>query len=327
MKVLVLCGIGELDEWTELLNKLNQRPKLGIEFLAFKADDKDNINKYLPEVEAAIIDCSQFHKEELDQAKKLKLVQFPFTGVDSLDFDLYKQYPNISVCISHMAGVDIAEHAFAFILALAKRTLQYDDDIKNDRWFNYMNNDFNIRLQGKNIGILGFGSIGEEVAKIAYRFGMNVYAIKRNIKSIDRRKHLEFIGEMKDMEKVIKYSDFILLSMPLTKETKGLIGEKEFRLMKGKYFINVCRGKIVDEKALYNSLKNNGLKGAGLDVFNDEPLGDSPLKELNNVILSPHIACNTDRLTDKTAELVFDNIKRVYFNKEPISKVDLELGY
>ncbi|GAG96218.1 unnamed protein product, partial [marine sediment metagenome] len=167
--------------------------------------------------------------------------------------------------------------------------------------------------------------------------GMKVFALKRKIeeKDLEKKNILEFLGEKKDLEKVIKESDFIVVAVPLTRETKGLIGKKELKLMKGKYLINISRGVVIDEKALFKSLKEGNLAGAAIDTWYQYPSFKqkeiSPSKydfyKLDNIIMSPHTAGYTDKALEENIKSVFDNIVKIYYGEEPENRIDPELEY
>src|SRR5665648_480442 len=144
---------------------------------------KKRDQKYVKEVEVVI--GGTFTKEDLEQAKKLKLIQIPFAGVDKLDFSLYKNYPDIFICNIHTNKNAVAEHAFALILALAKNIVVNDRDLRLGRWHGFSTKEPTIQLQGKSLGIVGLGSIGWEIAKIGHALGMKVFAFKRKIEEKD----------------------------------------------------------------------------------------------------------------------------------------------
>jgi len=335
MKVLVLSKMLTPQRWEKAFDELNKKAKLDIEFIIPETDERENIKKYLKVVEVAI--GGSFSKEDLEKAKKLKLIQIPFAGVDKLDFSLYKNYPNIFICNIHANKHAVAEHAFALILALAKNIVFNDRDLRLGRWHGFSVKEPTIQLQGKSLGIVGLGSIGWEIAKIGHTLGMKVFALKRKIEEKDLKKKniLEFLGEKEDLEKVINESDFIVVVVPLTKETSGLIGEKELMLMRGKYLINIARGVVIDEEALFKSLKEHHLAGAAIDTWYQYPSLEQrevlPSKydfdKLENVVLSPHTAGYTDRALEENIKSVFDNIVKIYYGEEPESRIDPELEY
>jgi len=335
MKILILSKMVKPQVWEKIFNELNKKAKNNLEFIIPKKDERDTIKKYLKKVEVVI--GGNFSKEDLEQAKKLKLIQIPFAGVDKLDFNLYKNYPDIFICNIHANKNAVAEHAFALILALTKNIVTNDRDLRLGKWHGFPTKEPTVQLQGKSLGIVGLGSIGWEIAKIGHTLGMKVFALKRKIEEKDLKKKniLEFLGEKKDLEKVIKESNFIVVAVPLTKETKGLIGKKELKLMKGKYLINISRGVVIDEEALFKSLKEGNLTGAAIDTWYQYPSSEQrevlPSKydfnKLDNVVMSPHTAGYTDRALEENIKSVFDNIVNIYYGEEPESRIDPELEY
>ncbi|MBA7499900.1 Formate dehydrogenase, mitochondrial [subsurface metagenome] len=335
MKILVLSKMVKPQVWEKAFNELNKKAKLNLEFIIPKTNERGTIKKYLKEVEVVI--GGTFSKEDLEQAKKLKLIQIPFAGVDKLDFNLYKNYLDIFICNIHANKFAVAEHAFALILALAKNIVNNDRDLRLGRWHGFSTKEPIVQLRGKCLGIVGLGSIGWEIAKIGHTLGMKVYALKRKIEEKDLKKKniLEFLGDKKDLEKVIRESDFIVVVVPLTRETKGLIGEKELKLMKEKYLINISRGTVIDEEALFESLKEQHLAGAAIDTWYLYPSSKqkeiSPSKydfhKLDNIIVSPHTAGYTDKALEENIKSVFDNIVKIYYGEEPENQIDPELEY
>src|SRR5665648_783696 len=255
----------------------------------------------------------------------------------NLEFSLYKNYPDIFICNIHTNKNAVSEHALALILGLAKNIVVNDRDLRLGRWHGFSTKEPTIQLQGKSLGIVGLGSIGWEIAKIGHALGMKVFALKRKIEEKDLKKKdiLAFLGEKKDLEKVIKESDFIVVAVPLTKVTSGLIGEKEIKLMKGKYLINISRGVVIDEEALFKSLKEGNLTGAAIDTWYQYPSSEQKemlpsrydYQKLNNVVISPHTAGYTDGALEENIKSFFDNIVKIYYGEEPENQIDPELEY
>ena len=335
MKILVLSKMVKPQLWEKAFNELNKKAKLNLEFIIPETDERENIKKYLKEVEVVI--GGTFCKEDLEKAKKLKLIQIPFAGVNKLDFSLYKNSPDIFICNIHANKTAVAEHAFALILALAKNIVINDRDLRLGRWHGFSTKEPTVQLQGKRLGIVGLGSIGWEIAKIGHTLGMKVFALKRKIKEKDLKKKntLKFLGDKEDLEKVVRESDFIVVAVPLTKETSELIGEKELKLMKGKYLINISRGAVINEEAFFKSLQEHHLAGAAIDTWYQYPSSEQrellpskyDFQKLNNVVMSSHIAGYTDRALEENIKSVFDNIAKIYYGEEPENQVDPELEY
>lgn len=335
IKVLVLSKMVKPQVWEENFNQLNKKTKFNLEFIIPKADKREEIKRYLPEVEVVI--GGSFSKEDLDQAKKLKLFQIPFVGVDQLDLSLYKDRKDIFICNVHTNRTAVAEHAFALILALAKNIVTNDRDLRLGRWHGFSSQEPTIQLQGKSLGIIGLGSIGWEIAKIGHALGMKIFSLKREIKEkdLEKKKILEFLGVNKDLKKVIKESDFIVITVPLTQKTKGLIGKKELKLMQGKYLVNISRGAVIDEEALFKSLEEHYLSGAAIDTWYQYPTNEQKeilpsqynFHKLNNVVMSPHTAGYSDRALEENIKSVFDNILKIYYGEEPENQITPELEY
>jgi phosphoglycerate dehydrogenase-like enzyme len=196
-------------------------------------------------------------------------------------------------------------------------------------------------IRGLTLGIIGYGSIGRETARLAQAFGMKVLALKRDpavrtdpgwcpaglgdpAGKIPER----FFGP-DQREEILRESDYVSVTLPLTEHTRKFIGARELAAMKpSAYLVNIGRGEVIDEHAMADSLKAGKLGGAGLDVFEHEPLeASSPLWELENVILTPHISGANRGYMDKACELFVENLKRFASNRPLLNVVDPKLGY
>jgi phosphoglycerate dehydrogenase-like enzyme len=230
----------------------------------------------------------------------------------------------------------LAEGAVALVLALAKRIVARHNDFLVGRGTKR-----GVMFQWKTVGILGMGSIGVEVAKMLKGLGMNVIATRRNKDETLREEiGLEWLGDKDDLDRLMRESDFLVVTIPLTPDTKGLVGEHEIRQMKqGSYIVNVARAAIIQEKPLYKALKDGHLAGAAIDVWwqphfwdplwnvEGKPASMYPFWELDNVICTPHNIGSTDYHSDASVEIIVENIIRIRDGKEPINQVDKELRY
>lgn len=261
--------------------------------------------------------------EVLDAAgPQLKIVANMAVGYDNINLEAAKSR---GVVVTNTPGVltdTVAEHTFALMLALTHRIVEADKFFRAGEYkgwepMSLLGND----LKGKTLGIVGLGRIGSQVAHMAVKgFDMRVlyYDVKPNI---DFEK--EYGAEYRDsIEKLLPDADYVSIHVPLLPETRHLINAERLRLMKKTaYCINTSRGPIVDETALVEALKNGIIKGAALDVFENEPEPAPGLVELENVILTPHIASATEETRTKMAELAAKNIVAVLADKEPSSAV------
>jgi phosphoglycerate dehydrogenase-like enzyme len=297
--------------WEELYKKAKEEEKFNglIDFVF-----KENFENERDKIEVFI--GGFINRESIEKAKNLKLIQVPYAGVDTLPFDIIKE-KKILVSNAHENALTVAEHGFALLLALSKNIVFHDKDLRKGIWHGWLANEPNFEIFGKTLGIIGLGAIGREMAKRAKAFGMNVIGSKKDINK-DRELFKDFVDEiypMEQLDKVIKKSLFIFISVPLTKETENLISERELSLMKDKYLINIARGKVVNEEALYNALKNGILKGAAIDVWyvypqHNEKIYPSkyPFHELDNIIMTPHSAGFTVESVQRNWLFTFKNV-------------------
>lgn len=226
----------------------------------------------------------------LENAPELKLIVRAGSGVDNIDLDyVYKRGVEFHR-IPGPGAEAVAEIAFAFMLALSRRLFEADQSMRESRWEKYQLSGYLIRR--KVLGIIGMGDIGAHVAEMGRAWNMQVIGCVENF-SLERaakfhRKEIDLLG----FEQVIEHSDYLCLHVPLKDNTRNLIDSSVLaRVKPGSYLINLARGGVVDEQALYESLaKGDRLRGAALDVHKDEGEGNlSPLASLPNVILTPHI--------------------------------------
>lgn len=247
----------------------------------------------------------------LSHAKTLKLIQTG-AGYDNVPIE---ECTKRGIYVANAPGINaqaVSEHVFAFILCWYKNIIPLNAVMKaGDGTPNYRG----AELSDKVIGIIGFGHIGKEVARLANAFNMQVLGYHyRHVKADDE---VEFV----DWQTLLTSSDIFTVHVALNNQTRHMIGTKEFEAMKSDAFlINTSRGAVIDGSALVDALKNGKIGGAGLDVFEEEPLpADNPLRKLNNVILTPHMAGEPDGLYLHFKRLKFfvENTKRVSIGKPP----------
>ena len=231
-----------------------------VELIIPKKGTEEELIELAQDVE--IIVCTRLSSAVVENAKNLKLIQKTGAGVDALPFEVIGD----SVFVANTSGanpVPLAEGAISLLLALARRVVQRNKAFPN------IDRKRGTELRGKKVGIIGLGNIGIEISKRLQAFEIKVLALKRR-KSPDlqNKMNLEFLGAPEDLDYVLSESDFIIVIVPLTPATRGMIGEREIRLMKpSAYLINVARAAIIEEKALYSALKENRIAGAALDVW------------------------------------------------------------
>jgi phosphoglycerate dehydrogenase-like enzyme len=185
-------------------------------------------------------------------------------------------------------------------------------------------------LAGAVVGIVGYGGIGRALGRRARALGMRVWALRRGEPAeSERLEEVEWVSGASGLDELLRASDYVVLTVPETSETTGLIGERELALMpRTTVLINVARGRILDEEALASALGAGRLRGAGLDVFREEPLpSDSPLWELDNALITPHIGGTSQRFWDRQTELMIRNIGNYLAGLPLENLVDKRLGY
>jgi phosphoglycerate dehydrogenase-like enzyme len=239
-------------------------------------------------------------------APRLEWIQLTSAGADHVDVSALHAH---GVTLTTAQGVQarpIAEFVLASIFAWAKDVPSLVRRQQSRRW----QRDGVLEVTGRTVGILGFGSIGLEVAALVRAIGMRVVAAVRSTPSPEQRERADEIVPWSDRESLLARSDYLVLALPLSDETRGLIGEGEIaRMPAASVLINVGRGDIVDEDALVRALRARTIRGASLDVFATEPLpANSPLWELDGALLSPHVAAGSDRYDARVAELFVENV-------------------
>lgn len=259
------------------------------------------------------------------RAPGLKWIQLISAGVDRYLTDEVRNSRVTMTSVRGMHAVTISEFVLCEMLMFAKHMPQLFLEKQSRQWKPVTPN----VLRGKTVGIVGMGGIGRETARLCRAFGMKVMATYRSARSTSRAKYVDEVYQTGSMTDMFRQCDFVVLSLPLTHETKGMIGEHELRSMKPTaYLINISRGRIVDEEALVRALEEGRIAGAGLDVFETEPLPvDSRLWGFPNVILSPHIAGGMDDYIEQSTEIFCENLKRYISGKRLLRMVNKQEGY
>jgi phosphoglycerate dehydrogenase-like enzyme len=261
------------------------------------------------------------------RAPKLRWAQITAAGVeDLLDSELIRSGVTLTTA-SGIHAVPIGEYVMGVMLAFAKGLPGAMRAQAERTWRPYLAEE----LCGKTMGILGLGAIGGYVAKLAKADGMRVLAVRRSVqqRAEGREAGVDEILPPSDVPYLLSQADYLVIAVPLTPESRGLIGERELRLMRPTArLINVSRGAVVDEAALVRALKEGWIAGAALDVVQQEPLPpDSELWGMDNVILTPHISGGTPVYMERAVELFSDNLRR-YLAGEPLrNAVDVKRGY
>jgi phosphoglycerate dehydrogenase-like enzyme len=252
-------------------------------------------------------------------APKLKLVQLLSAGYDTIDIEAARR-AGVAVCNNGGANsTAVAEATLLLMLAVARRLPMQHGNTAAGRWRgNYVGGTGFFELKGRKLGIVGLGAIGKKTARLARAFGMTV--IYFDIRRLTEDQADAFGVQFALFDEVLRTADIVTLHVPLTPLTRHMMGRAQFRLMKpDAVLINTCRGPVVDEEALCEALTDGTIAAAGLDVFEQEPTrGDNPLLQLDNVVLTPHLAGGTMDSQYTRFRNAFDNCQRVARGDKPL---------
>jgi len=298
MKVLVCDPIHE--DGIKILKdagfEIDISPEISYEELKGKVRDYDVL---------VVRSRTKVTREIIEAGEKLKVVGRAGAGIDNIDVEAAKEKGVKVLNTPEAPAIAVAELTIGLLLSLARQIPRADSSMKEGRW---AKKEFRgWQLNGKTLGVVGLGHIGEKVARLAKAFGMKILITKRTPPSPEILKELE--AEFVPLDELLRRSDIVSLHVPLTPQTHHMIGEREIQLMKdGAFIINTSRGAVVDEEALFNALKSGKLGGAALDVYEVEPPEDYSLMKLPNVVCTPHIGAQTVEAQRAAATLLAQKI-------------------
>jgi phosphoglycerate dehydrogenase-like enzyme len=293
-----------------------------------RADEVEIISR-LPEVDVLV--TMAFTPEMGAASQQLKLVQVPGAGLDRIDRSALPTGTWLANAYGHEIGM--AEYVIGAMLTLTRDFARLDAGLRQGHW----ESQWAVltpppapwpELAGKTLGILGYGRIGQCVARRAQAFDMAVWAIRRDVTRSDAH-GLAFLGGPDALDEVLRRADYLAITLSLTADTRGLLGERELRLMKPTaVLINVARAEIIDEAALYQALVQKTIAGAALDVWYQYPTGPGltlparhAFQELPNVLMTPHVSGWTEGMLEARARLIAENIHRAARGESPLNLI------
>jgi len=272
-----------------------------------------------------------FTKAMAEAGPNLRLVQVPGAGLDRIERMALRSGVHLANAYGHEAG--IAEYVIGTMLALTRSFGRIDARLRKGEWESQwavgtLAPPLWPELAGKTLGILGFGHIGEALARRASAFDMNVCAIRRQAQ-VPAPQGVSFVGGPDRLDEVLHQSDYLAITLSLSPETRGLLDARRLGLMKpSAHLINVARAEIVDEVALYRALTTGGLAGAALDVWYRYPTAagpvmpsNQPFHELPNVIMTPHVSGATEGTLEARAKIIANNIERIARGAPPFNAI------
>ena len=295
------------DQVNPILNKILEENGLKISYEPEITPEQ--IKEKIAEFNIVIVRSrTKLTKEMIENAKNCKIIARVGVGLDNIDLDAAKA-KNIRVINAVEGAMNaVAEQVLGLMLSLARNIARADREIRNGNWLK--KELIGSELRGKYLGIVGLGNIGKKLGRLAKALNMNI--IGYDVIPIDEEFSKE-VGLMKtDLDTLLQSSDYVSLHVPLLDSTYHLINEEKLSTMKKTAcIINTSRGGVVDEKALYDALKNGNLGGAALDVFEKEPATDNPLTTIPNVILTPHIGAQTKEAQSLAANVIAEKIIQI----------------
>ena len=312
--VITDCDHGSIEEEKEEFGQI------GAELILVQVEKEEDLIRTCKEADGLLNQYALLTRRVLENLPKCKVVARYGVGVDSIDLRAASDLGIIVANVPDYCMDEVANHTLAMILTLNRKTAFFDRKVRSGQW------DFRqgipiLRTQGRTLGLVGCGKIGLEVAKRISGFGVRVITFDPYLEKAP-------VGvELKDLDTVLKESDFISIHCPLNESTRHLIGEREFKKMEKKpLLINTSRGPIVDEGALIEALRGGRLSGAGLDVLEKEPPDlQSPLLKMENVILSPHVGFYSVESISELKRRTAENVSAVLLGKLPRSVVNREV--
>ena len=270
-----------------------------------------------------------FTREMGAVARRLKLVQVPGAGLDRIDRHALPAGAWLANAYGHDIG--IAEYVIGAMLAWTRDLARLDRSLRQGRWDSQWSTPAPPpwpELAGKTLGILGYGRIGQALARRARAFDMEIWAIRRDVAQ-SAHEGLAFLGGPDALDEVLRRADYLAVTLALTDATRGLLGERELALMKPTaVLINVARAEIVDEAALYRALATKAIAGAALDVWYRYPVGAGPtmparepFHELPNVLMTPHVSGWTQGMLAARVRVIAENIERTARGEAPVNLI------
>lgn len=287
--------------------------------------------------DAEILLSGNVQGDFIRKATKLRMIQSLGAGIDKIDLDAVRERDDLIVCNSHVNSAEVAEYAISLLLAATKNIIPSDRELRAGNWIHRWGGPVhNLEIRGKKVLIIGLGHIGADIAKRLRSFDVIIVAAtfsggSRNAELVDQ------VVRINEIKPQAEDSDFIILCLPLTEESKNLVDREFLSWMKPtSVLVNISRGQIIEEQALYKALKERQIHSAALDVWwrypskwrgTAVPPADIPFHELDNIVMTPHRAAYSENIRRDLNVFACENILRFIRGETPLNIIDIERGY
>ncbi len=320
-KVILVDGI-QGDQATPVLEESEELARINAELIILGCESEDDIITQAQDADAILTVGAPMTRRVLEKLPKCQVIVRYGIGYDTVDVEAATDNNILLVNIPDFCVEEVSNHAITLLLAGAKKIPQLNNLVKAGRWMEAKQAQSPMEsIYGQTLGIIGCGNIGRTTAKKAKCFGLEVLGYDPYV---DKALAAEFDITLVDLPGLLKKSDYISVHTALTEETYHLIGEEKFKLMRLKaFFINTARGSVVDEPALIRALEEGRIAGAGLDVFEKEPVDpENPLLKMDNVIVMPHSASYSDAAFTRLRRSVGQEAARILSGRWPKNVVN-----
>jgi phosphoglycerate dehydrogenase-like enzyme len=275
--------------------------------------------------------------EYIRKSSNLRMIQTFGAGIDRVDLAAVRERGDIILCNNHINSAEVAEYAISLLFAVAKNIIPSDRELRAGNWVHRWGGPVpNLEIRGKKVLIIGLGHIGVDIAKRLKSFEVKITAATRSGTS-SNDDLVDQVVSTDEVQPYIEDSDFVILSLPLTEESTGLVNREFLSWMKPtSILVNISRAQIIDELALYNALKEKRIHGAGIDVWwryptewrgTAIPPADVPFHELDNIVISPHRAAYSEHIQHELFLFAGKNVLRFIRGEPPLNIIDIERGY
>lgn len=294
----------------------------GVDVVRVDRSDRDAFRRELADADAVL--TNRLETDDALDATRLRLAQSFSAGADRLDHAALP--PGCALCNVHGHEEAVAQWTLMATLALTRHLLAYDRDLRAGRWHRWPSDALPTErtLEGRVLGSIGYGPIGRRAAELARAFGMETVAVTRR-PSPERAHGLRWLGGLADGDRLLRESDVVLVALPLTPETRGIVDAARLELLgRGGYLLNVARGELVEEEALYRALRERTIAGAAIDVWYAYPTGPGeqvppsrfPFHELENVVMTPHVSGRSEQTWQRRHDFFVEQLERLRDGRE-----------